>query len=231
MSSRRHGLLEAPDDRPLLLPLRSPPPQSEPAGPRAAPSQLFSASNNSSREEFYARFQAIGRQRQIAQHHRLDNSQAVVEEVNEGNMLSSPDKRTLRRLRSRTMPEMMSPSSPKALQMELGKSMDDNDMELALNESIKNVLSLSQDGDTDIAATSRQRRQNIVENEVLSPIPARRADKTMPIIGREVEGVISPRAKYIQACMREGLNPRASLMLKRQSSKLLNLQHQVFYSI
>jgi hypothetical protein len=37
--------------------------------------------------------------------------------------------------------------------------------------------------------------------------------------------ITSPRTKYLAGCMREGLNPRASLVLRKNMSKALNLQH------
>jgi hypothetical protein len=37
--------------------------------------------------------------------------------------------------------------------------------------------------------------------------------------------ITSPRTKYLAGCMREGLNPRASLVLRKNMSKQLNLQH------
>jgi hypothetical protein len=37
--------------------------------------------------------------------------------------------------------------------------------------------------------------------------------------------ITSPRTKYLAGCMQHGLNPRASLMLRKAMSKQLNLQH------
>jgi hypothetical protein len=38
-------------------------------------------------------------------------------------------------------------------------------------------------------------------------------------------GEVSPRSKYIDSCIRKRLNPRASLILRKNFTKRLNLQH------
>lgn len=44
--------------------------------------------------------------------------------------------------------------------------------------------------------------------------------------GTEMGVPLSPRSKFIDGCMRVGLNPRASLVLRKTLSKQLNLKHQ-----
>lgn len=41
----------------------------------------------------------------------------------------------------------------------------------------------------------------------------------------KMTGDISPRSKYIDSCIRKRLNPRASLILRKNFTKRLNLQH------
>lgn len=156
-----------------------------------------------SRLDFYQKFQTLGKQRQIAQVSQDDPSKLVVvhQAIDNNYGLLSPEKKTLRRLRSRTLPEMQSP--------------DKNG----------NVKKLSNEYDDDDILKSPS-------GNASSPIPARapKGEKqkvSSNTVGKAQEAILSPRSIYIEACMREGLNPRASLVLKQKNSKELHLEHQV----
>jgi hypothetical protein len=46
-----------------------------------------------------------------------------------------------------------------------------------------------------------------------------------PLRAHYATGEVSPRSKYIDSCIRKRLNPRASLILRKNFTKRLNLQH------
>ena len=43
--------------------------------------------------------------------------------------------------------------------------------------------------------------------------------------GVDFSSPVSPRSTYISSCIREGLNPRAALILRKKVTKRLKLQH------
>ena len=45
------------------------------------------------------------------------------------------------------------------------------------------------------------------------------------VVGSENAPLLSPRTSYLEGCFRENLNPRASLILRKNLTKILNLQH------
>lgn len=166
------------------------------------------------RGAFYEKFQTLGRQRQIAQYSHADPSKlTVVQDITmDDHGLTSPNRRALRRLRSRTLPEnyLQAPTSKSPTKSSLFFGSIDSDEEGKTDNRLKNRSKAMNDSSRD-----------------LSPIPARRPGKHMPTMGQEVELQLSPRSKYIDLCLREGLNPRASLVLQKGTdSKQINLMHQ-----
>ena len=157
------------------------------------------------RDDFYQKFQTLGRQRQIAQVSQDDPSKLMVVQhgLDSSYGLLSPEKKTLRRLRSRTLPDMQSPGK------DGGPLRFEDDTLMSPGGGL-----MSPGGNA------------------TSPIPARvrkgeRQKVSSNVVGKAGEAALSPRSKYIEACMREGLNPRASLVLKQKTSRELHLQHQV----
>lgn len=127
---------------------------------------------------------------------------AVHTDLDESFGLNSPatkakTKNTLRRLRSRTMPEM--------------------------EESAGQVRGLfDSDSDEDNAQVVRTYSGiHIPKRQLRSEMQAVNVDDAV----REVQ--LSPRSKYINACLSEGMNARASLVLKRgKAHATLKLAHQ-----
>ena len=167
-----------------------------------------------SRHDFYQKFQTIGKQRQINQVSKEDPSKLMVvhEAYDESVILGSPNtasaaKNTLRRLRSRTLPEFIG-SSPDKINI---KNKFEDDIKLDGNAAASSNSDAGLASPNGARATRRQ-RFSIHKQEV---------------VGTAMEANLSPRSKYIEGCMREGLNPRAALVLKRKTNKELLLAHQV----
>lgn len=71
---------------------------------------------------------------------------------------------------------------------------------------------------------SLQRREEEENGGPLSPYKQSRTK--FKIHGTQTQvAITSPRTKYLAGCMQLGLNPRASLVLRKNMSKQLNLQH------
>ena len=64
------------------------------------------------------------------------------------------------------------------------------------------------------------------KDTTLSPIPSRNVGHDMPVIARAAEEILSPRSHYLEACIKEHLNPRPTLVLKITPT-FADLQHQV----
>jgi hypothetical protein len=63
------------------------------------------------------------------------------------------------------------------------------------------------------------------EKEENAKLPPGQRKKFKVHVNQTSVAITSPRTKYLAGCMQLGLNPRASLILRKNMSKQLNLQH------
>lgn len=179
-------------------------------------SRVPSTQDVSARDEFFERYQVLGRQRQIASVTAHDDVGALATSL-------GSYRNTSRRLRSRTLPEKLAESTS-AAKDSASKDICDTFLTGAGISSCQPQPLLS--------PFQSPKKKGMRQGE--SETPHESAPDTpslhhSPMRNAMLVAATSPRSVYINGCMREGLNPRASLVLRKKVSKKLSLQHQVCF--
>lgn len=198
-------------------------------------SRVPSTPDISARDEFFERFQVLGRQRQIASVTAHDDAGVIAPLVNPSHASTGAFRHSSRRLRSRTLPENLSESSS-AANLSTKRDIDDTFLTRPDTSSAHHphppLLSPFQSPPLkkSILSPFQSPHAKKARREVKRETPQNTTADTPTLHHSPVKSMVlgtSPRSIYINGCMREGLNPRASLVLRKKVSKKLSLQHQV----
>ena len=181
---------------------------------------------------FFERYQVLHRQKKISNQHHKENSVLIVVKDDSygvpkkahGNVTNSrrkSDGDILSPLLSPLNSPVLSPIS-----LVLPNMNNHNTIKLS-NQDVRKDSSyaLSPVNDRTCSLTN-SRCDSLAGSRPSTPIPKRIPGAKLPRIGRSVIAQLSPRSVYINACIRERVNPRQALIGKMHSNEAL-LQHQV----
>lgn len=218
--------------------------------PGVSPSQAGKYFGSAARAKFFDRYQWLHQQHSITHTSKkkalvslyYENERPDSEDDDDDTSISSVRSKQLSVSSTRSTKSKKSPSgkhflpklssspdfdnSLKALQsnkvylptLEKGSSADQSDSLHDSDDNISETLTSVSMDDFDDSSLGGYDSEGDIEDDLTA-----RSDLVMT--GVDFSSPTSPRSKYIASCIREGVNPRASLMLRKKLTKHLKLQH------